>query len=84
MYNPDAGEFVTGQNVDELLAARQALLSRIEPAKRSSLEDDRNWPVFRVGETVSVVKDGARAVCVVESIGKQFIRLRAVPVPVGG
>lgn len=81
MQRPDTGEFVHGESVESLRAMEQSILDSMEPKKRSSLEDDRHWPIFRVGETVQIQSnEGGRATCVVESIGKKFIRLRGIPV----
>jgi hypothetical protein len=79
MQNPDTGMFVTAEDEATLLKAKEAFLDAMEPAKRSSLQDDRLWPIFRNGETVHVRNEsGAEAKCVVESIGKKFIRLRGI------
>ena len=80
MQNPYDGSFMTGKSLEELNNQRQAFEAALEPAKRNSLFDDRDWPIFREGETVYVRNEsGAEAKCVVEGFGKKFIRLRGIP-----
>jgi hypothetical protein len=79
MQNPDTGIFETAESTQELEKRRQFFLDAMEPSKRSSLQDERLWPIFRNGETVYVRNEsGAEAKCVVESMGQKFLRLRGI------
>jgi hypothetical protein len=80
MQNPNTGDFHLGNNQEELTRQRQSFLDAMEPKKRSSLQDERLWPIFKAGETVFVRnEEGAEAKCVVENIGKKMMMLRGIP-----
>lgn len=80
MQHPESGAFILGDSEADLRAIQEKELAAMSPKKRSTLEDDRNWPIMRVGETVTVTNSsGVAAKCVIESIGRKFMRVRGIP-----
>ena len=78
MQKPSTGDFLTANAVAELKLERDRLIAAMDPD--DNLRNTRNFPIFQVGKIVVVENsDGESAVCVVESVGKKFLRLRGVP-----
>ena len=78
MQDPKTGDFLIAEDSKALESARAEMIAELDGD--DPLRDKRGWPIFRVGKLVVVENsDGEGAVCVVESIGKKFLRLRGVP-----
>ncbi|MCH8247069.1 MAG: hypothetical protein IH951_11755 [Bacteroidetes bacterium] len=79
MQDPRSGELMPGASVEELEKVREVLM------RETDFTDQSNWPIFQVGQRVTVTtENGEVGQFVIESMGKRFIRMKGAPATAGG